>query len=401
MNQKSPHKFFLIVLFFSVGLFSCNANREEYVITIANNSELSRTSETVELELSDLPDFSSDNYGKICVNDNSGKKILSQLIDVDSNSIADYLIFQSDFDARESKQFTIVSSDCEEALLESTAKTFCRFAPERIDDFAWENDEVAFRVYGPKCQQMFEEGTPGGLISSGIDCWLKRVNYPIIDKWYKKNEQGGSYHVDDGEGLDNYHVGTSRGCGGTAIYNDGNYVLSENYTKWKIIANGPIRSVFELEYPSYVSGGLSVSERKTFTIDLGTNFYLCDVKYDCIELVERAAIGITHHDKEGEITFNEEKGWLTFWEPLDDSFLGTAIIIESGALSSSEISSNKDSDNNWVNLKTNNSSFSYWAGFGWKKAGQFSSSAEWNDFVSKISQIKNNPLSIKIEKYLQ
>ncbi len=27
--------------------------------------------------------------------------------------------------------------------------TFCRFVPERSDDFAWENDNVAFRVYGP------------------------------------------------------------------------------------------------------------------------------------------------------------------------------------------------------------------------------------------------------------
>lgn len=95
-------------------------------------------------------------------------------------------------------------------------------------DFAWENDKVAFRTYGPACQKLFEDGKPGGLISSGIDCWLKRVDYPIIDKWYKKNEAGGSYHVDDGEGLDNYHVGTTRGCGGTAIIEDGKLVVDND-----------------------------------------------------------------------------------------------------------------------------------------------------------------------------
>ena len=26
-----------------------------------------------------------------------------------------------------------------------------RFVPERRDDFAWENDRIAFRVYGPAC----------------------------------------------------------------------------------------------------------------------------------------------------------------------------------------------------------------------------------------------------------
>lgn len=25
----------------------------------------------------------------------------------------------------------------------------CRFVPERMDDFAFENDKVAFRIYGP------------------------------------------------------------------------------------------------------------------------------------------------------------------------------------------------------------------------------------------------------------
>ncbi|NEU68475.1 DUF4861 domain-containing protein [Spirosoma agri] len=27
-------------------------------------------------------------------------------------------------------------------------KTYCRYVPERYDDFAWENDKVAFRIYG-------------------------------------------------------------------------------------------------------------------------------------------------------------------------------------------------------------------------------------------------------------
>src|SRR5205085_8225450 len=96
--------------------------------------------------------------------------------------------------------------------------TYSRFVPERIDDYAWENDRVAFRTYGPVTQRIVEEGKPGGTLSSGLDCWLKRVPYPVIDKWYKKSIEGGSYHKDEGEGYDPYHVGLSRGCGGIGVW---------------------------------------------------------------------------------------------------------------------------------------------------------------------------------------
>ena len=109
-----------------------------------------------------------------------------------------------------------------------------------MDDFAWENDKVAFRTFGPKAQQLWESGDKEGLISSGIDCWLKRVPYPIINKWYEKDRNGGSYHKDDGEGLDNFQVGVSRGCGGTALFRNNTLYPSQNYSSWKIIANGPI-----------------------------------------------------------------------------------------------------------------------------------------------------------------
>ena len=47
-----------------------------------------------------------------------------------------------------------------------------RYVPERMDDFAFENDKVAFRVYGPALTDSAE--------NNGTDCWLKRVDYPIV-----------------------------------------------------------------------------------------------------------------------------------------------------------------------------------------------------------------------------
>jgi hypothetical protein len=96
----------------------------------------------------------------------------------------------------------------------SAPSAFARFVPERKDDFAWENDMIAFRAYGPSLRESGE--------NAGVDCWLKRVDYPIINSWYKKHlEQDISYHQDHGEGLDNYHVGSSAGCGGTSLWLNG------------------------------------------------------------------------------------------------------------------------------------------------------------------------------------
>jgi hypothetical protein len=80
---------------------------------------------------------------------------------------------------------------------------------------------------------MIEDSIPGGTLSSGVDTWLKKVEYPIINKWYKETlvDKTGSYHEDTGEGLDNFHVGVSRGVGGIAVKNDDKYYFSKNYSK--------------------------------------------------------------------------------------------------------------------------------------------------------------------------
>jgi Domain of unknown function (DUF4861) len=89
-----------------------------------------------------------------------------------------------------------------ETASEPKPLVFGRTVPERKDDFAWENDKVAYRVYGPALQAT-------GEISSGIDVWSKRVSDLIINDWYAKDAAGQrtknpaiTYHKDSGQGLD-------------------------------------------------------------------------------------------------------------------------------------------------------------------------------------------------------
>ena len=51
-----------------------------------------------------------------------------------------------------------LNSTCQETV------TYARFVPERSDDFAFENDKVAFRIYGPALKNSG--------VNNGIDCIL-------------------------------------------------------------------------------------------------------------------------------------------------------------------------------------------------------------------------------------
>ena len=48
--------------------------------------------------------------------------------------------------------------------------------PRRFDDLGWENDKMAFRVYGPQLRDLTED--------SGVDVWSKRVDEPVVYKWF-------------------------------------------------------------------------------------------------------------------------------------------------------------------------------------------------------------------------
>ena len=147
------------------------------------------------------------------------------------------------------------------------AKAYGRFVPEREDDFTWENDKVAFRIYGPN--------SSGKGQVSGVDAWLKKVPYSIIDKWYAGHLEGISYHEDHGEGYDPYHVGDSRGVGGTAVWIDGQPWPAGKYQGYQVLQSGADRVEFTVQYEWETPRGL-VAERKTISLALGEQLYRVD-----------------------------------------------------------------------------------------------------------------------------
>lgn len=342
--------------------------------------------------LSVIKDFSA-----LLVKDASGKLLVTQLVDIDLDGTPDELLFQATVPAKSKLTYTLFT-DSKQKTPKSPATTYARFVPERIDDFAWENDRVAFRTYGREAQRLVEEGKEGGTLSSGIDLWLKKVNYSIIDSWYAKNVKApGYYHIEHGEGYDPYHVGSSRGTGGTGIWENDSLYISKNYTQYRVIAKGPLRTIFELDYAPWSKYG--ITETKRISLDLGSNFSKFENKIRLNNAIPNYTLGITLHKEKGNVAINAQKGVFRHWEPIDDSFVGEGIVIDPKVVKSALDHRSKAADQSQILVVTapKNNTLTYYVGFAWTGSAQVLAVQDWDAMLEKQAQIIQNPLSITIK----
>jgi hypothetical protein len=380
---------FIVIIFSSFYLNEGNVS-----ITVKNTLNVERSFETVVLtkELLKNKDLSL-----LGIQDKeSGEIQVTQTVDLDGDAVMDELLFQPKIAAKSKKEFIIIPITVSQKPI-SEIYCYSRFVPERTDDYAWENNKVAYRTYGPKAQKMVEDNVKGGTLTSGIDAWLKRVEYPIINKWYEKTISGkGSYHIDSGEGLDNFQVGNSRGIGGIAVKIDSTYYTSKNFISWKTITTGPIRTSFELTYADWDAKGNKIKETKNISLDYGS--YLSRYVIS-ISGTKTVSVGLTLHDKKGKTGTNLKEGWLDYWESLDDSELGTGIVAPKNCIIGFDnfITSEKDSSNLFGEFKVANNTINYYAGFGWKKGSSFQTQKDWEAYLSMFAQKINNPLIVAIK----
>ena len=124
------------------------------------------------------------------VMDGVSSRILdSQIYSTESNAVPDKLLFQVDLAPGETRTFYILDSSALAAVPPPIVKTFARYVPERMDDFAWESDRIAHRIYG----QALIKGE--GTITSGIDVWIKTWRNLMVNEMYAS----GHYHMDNGD----------------------------------------------------------------------------------------------------------------------------------------------------------------------------------------------------------
>ena len=271
----------------------------------------------------------------------------------------------------------------EAAAQDEEPATYCRFVKERKDDFAWENDKIAFRAYGPALRGAPED--------SGVEVWLKCVDYPIIDAWYKRSADGYSFQQDHGEGYVPFTAGASRGCGGLALWVDGKMVPSNVFKSNRIEKKTKDESVFVLNY-EWRHGGATYTEEKRITIQLGDRVYKASSTFKKngkpVENL-KLAVGLVRQHECAEIDQDLAEGWLSVWESVDGQWLGTGIVMDAARIEETLIHASDQgaADHALILAKTDaEGKIEYYAGYGWEKAGEITSREEWMRYLSSFAR---------------
>ncbi|SMO48660.1 DUF4861 family protein [Solitalea koreensis] len=260
-------------------------------------------------------------------------------------------------------------------------KTYCRYVPERKDDFAWENDRIAFRAYGKAL-----EGTKDD--AYGLDIWAKRTDRMILNERYKR----GDYHVDHGDGLDYYHVGFSLGAGTMSPFVNDTIWFSKNYHRYEILDNGPLRSTFRLYYDEWKAGGIPVKATKTISLDAGSQLNRIDVQYDFPGTNLPVTIGITKRTEPGVISLNEQKGIMAYWEPTHGVDGTTGV----GCIMPNSVKEMKVYKQHLLSITEviPNQIYTYFQGAAWDKAGKVTNESEWFKYLNQFENKLKYPLQV-------
>lgn len=353
-------------------------------LAVTNALDRPRAGETVAVPAGTASGLSPAELARAAVVDEAaGKTLLSQAVDADGDGTVDLLVFQADFGPRETRRFVLRTGE-RPAYRKEDFRVYGRFARERYDDFLWENDKVAHRMYGPALETWQAEP----LTSSTVDVWCKRTSRLVINDWLMVDD----YHRDTGEGADFYSAGKSRGAGGTGVWKDGRLFAARNFRRSRVLAAGPIRLVFELTYEAWDAGGTKVSEVKRVTLDAGSRFNRFESFYASDAPVAHAA-GLK---KAAGAALRVEKaaGTVRSWEPVkgDNGHLGLALVVDPSAFA--EV---VEADGNvLVVAKPATAPSVHWSGSAWDRGGEVGNVEDWDRAIADFVERLRSPLKVEV-----
>ena len=408
------------------------------VVKVTNPANFRRESETVELGQSSLPTAMLEQQPAWAVMDGVSSRILaSQAYSQKTNSLPDKLLFQVDLAPGETRSFYLLDAGVLAAVPQPIQKTFARYVPERHDDFAWESDRIAHRIFGKALETWQEEP----LTSSGYDVWIKRTRNLVIQDMYKTMKLFDT----NGPAQDDYRAGKTRGCGGLGVWKDGKLYVSANWHDYKLITTGPIRSEFELMYDAWDAGGRKVTETKRFSIDAGSNMSRVESTLSSddrsplqlgIGLAERPGknavvpIGTERlvypwgfidewpiNTERGLIVQDQSNAWMTYWQPQDfhKGATAVAVVLPKGSVQAFTYDlTNVPPEKMAPPTKTVTEGqpairsilaivpaeigkpFVYYIGAGWDQSGDFPNPAAWNRYIQRFAERRDQPLQVTV-----
>lgn len=370
----------VLAIFLSSWVHSAIADTKPVVrIYVKNTSQIERKNEVIEVKFSRLSSKIIDKPFKI-IESVSQQEVPYQLEYRGMEKPQNLLLQIKALKPGRELIFEVTSG----APVQTEAKTFARYVPERKDDFAWENDKIAFRMYGKALETASDN-------AFGTDIWSKKTDKLVINKWYQK----GDYHKDNGEGMDFYTVGLTLGAGDIAPYVNDSIFFSNNYHRYKVLDNGPLRSTFQLVYDSWKAGNLTISTTKTISLSAGSQLNRVEVNYR-IEGADKteAVIGISKRKLPGSILLEEKNGVMGYWEPEipGKGIIGVGVILNENAM---EMKVEQGHLLSRVAIE-NSTPLVYYNGGAWDGAGIIKTDSDWFKYLKDYKYCLNTPLEIQV-----
>ena len=378
-------KKYLSLILISLLALTCSSVKKGITLTVSNPTDIDRPDEIVQLPWDSIQQrLSLSEKDQIIILDSTKEQVPYQILTEGGNTKTK-LIFLASVLANGHSTYSIVKGKPNTF----TPLVYGRLVPERKDDFAWENNRVAFRIYGPALEAT-------GEISNGMDFWAKKTDSLVIDKWYKNDLAGiASYHEDHGEGLDFYKVGRTLGMGMTAPLDHDTLCLGHNFIKAEILDKGPLRIAFRLSYKPYAVGKKLVTETRIISLDAFSQLNQITNIFEVDTTTLSVATGIVMPDNNPErASFDAQGGWMAYAAP-EDSINGT---IFAGVINPDGFSEVKIAQGHLLGLSTYTvgNTFTYYSGGGWSKAG-FGNMNEWVKYLKTQKNKLLNPLQITIK----
>lgn len=366
----------LILIAAAFALAAC-CKKEQLSVTVSNPLAVERTLETVEIPWENVHTaLMADGLLPFAVFDAQGNEIPSQVI-YNGQEMPQSLIFQATVAANGTSDYFVRKVEVQP---EYPTQAFGRYVPERLDDYAWENNMVAFRAYGPA---LADPKTPG------VDIWNKRPDAGlVIDEWYKI----GDYHHDIGKGMDAYKVANTLGGGSLAPFAEGKLWLSGNYAEQQSLDNGPIRTAFKLTYDAFDVNGTPVQWVRVISLDANTRFSKMVNLYASEDRRVTVGAGMVVHDG---AKLSDGEGYVALTEPCSDSQnpaedgdISLAVIVPG-------LTSATQADGHWLLMGDAllGEPFTCWTGSGWSKNG-VESADMWVEMVQQQVDRIDNPLTL-------
>ncbi len=391
---------------------------EKVKITVSNPIHGARM-EMVEVDITTLKKKTGIQDNGIVVIDADGKEIPSQI------TYDGKLIFQAGVGSKGKSVYYAQQGTPKQYETRVKGRLFI----ERQDEFGWENDCVAYRVYGH-----------GGAV--GYDLFNKSTSDLMLDYWYasEQNQEMRSvskqlhdrgyhdladqvynafcYHIDHGKGMDCYTVGPTLGGGANALLNeDGSLFMPKCYKTFEILDQGPLRFTVRFTYPEQNFNREKIVETRIISLDAGSHFNRVAISYRGLTKPYNMVAGtVVHKSNPSAYIISNENGYLGY-EDLGDAsvynekyrnelskqmgkiYIGLLFPEKSISMSYQQRENGIAAGHILASmLYKPNTTYTYYFGSGWDKNPNtnLNSLTDWEAYLNKAAQWVRQPLKVKL-----